>query len=325
MQGIRRRLIGSMGLVLVAPALVRAQHSGVARIGAVVHSSAYMPIIEGLQAGLKELGLVAGKDFILDVVNAQADLNAAADAARRFEREQVRMIYSTPTSVSLRVKDATSTVPVFFCVGTDPVAVGLVDNFAKPAGRLTGLHFLTTDLTAKRLELLKQLMPKVRHVVTFYNPDNPSAREALRLARAAGSKLKVQLVERPARTPSEVRAAVAALKHGEADALFMVSDALVTSQAQVLIDKANRLRMPTMMQVQTLVERGALVSYGVDYHKIGRDSAKNVQRMLGGARPADLPVEAVSKVALVLNRRTASEIGVVIPPAMLVRFDRVIE
>lgn len=322
---MKRRSFLLAASALAVPGVGRAQRSGVARIGAVVHSGPYMPVIEGLRAGLKELGLVEGREFILDVVNAQADLNAVADAARRFEREQVQMIYSTPTSVSLRVKSSTSTVSVFFCVGTDPVAVGLVDDFAKPGGRLTGLHFLTTDLTAKRLELLKQLMPKVRHVVTFYNPDNPSAREALRLARTAGSKLKVQLVERPARTPTEVRAAVAALKHGEADALFMVSDALVTSQAQVLIDKANRLRMPTMMQVQTLVERGALVSYGVDYHQIGRDSAKNVQRMLGGARPADLPVETVSKVALVLNRRTASEIGVVIPPAMLVRFDRVIE
>lgn len=324
MQGTRRRLIGSMGLTLVAPAFAQAQRGGVARIGAVVHSEPYMPIIEGLRAGLKELGAVEGRDFILDVANAQADPKAVAEAARRFERERVQMIYSTPTSVSVRVKSATSAVPVFFCVGTDPIAAGLVDTFAKPGGRLTGLHFLTTDLTAKRLELLKQLLPKVHQVVTFYNPENPSAREALRLARAAGGKLKVQIVERSARTESELRAAVAALKPGEADALFMVSDALVTSQAQLLIDKANQLRMPTMMQVQTLVDRGALVSYGVDYREIGHDSAKNVQRMLGGAHPADLPVETVSKVALVLNRRTAREIGVVIPPAMLVRFDRVI-
>lgn len=322
---MKRRVFLAAASILAAPRVGWAQRSGVARIGAVVHSEPYMPIVEGLRAGLKELGVVEGKDFSVDVLDAHADPKAMVEAARRFEGEGVQMIFCTPTSTAVAVKGATNAVPVFFCAGTDPIARGLVDTFAKPGGRLTGLYFLSTDLTAKRLELLKELMPKVRSVLSFYNPDNPSAREALDLARAAADKLKVRIVLRPVRSEREVRAAVAALKPGEADALFTLSDALVTSQAQLLIDKANQLRMPTMMQVQTLVERGALFSYGVDYREIGRDSAKNVRRILGGARPSDLPVETVSRLAFAFNRRTAKEIGVTVSGAMLSRFDRVIE
>ena len=322
---MKRRAFLLAGSVLAAPRVGWTQRGGVARIGAVVHSEPYMPIVEGLRTGLKELGAVEGKHFTMDVFEAHGEPNAMAEAARRFERERVQMIFCTPTSTAVTVKRATNTVPVFFCVGTDPIARGLVDTFAKPGGRLTGLYFLSTDLTAKRLELLKQLMPKARAVVSFYNPDNPSAREALQLARTAGDKLKVHILVHAVRSEREVRAAVAALKPGEADAVFMLSDALVTSHAQLLIDRANQLRMPTMVQVQTLVERGALFSYGVEYREIGRDSAKNVQRMLGGARPGDLPVETVSRLAFVFNRRTAREIGLTVPAAMMNRFDRVIE
>jgi putative ABC transport system substrate-binding protein len=325
MEESRRRLLGSMGFVLVAPAAVRAQSRRVPRIGAVIHSGPYLSIAEGLRAGLKGLGVTEGRDFTLDLVDAKGDVKAIAEAARRFERERVELIYCAPTSAVIAVKKATSAIPVFFCAGTDPIALGLVNSFAKPGGRLTGLYFLSTDLTAKRLELLKDMMPKLHRVVIFYNPNGPATAEAMRLARSAGEKLKVKLIERHAPSERELRAAVAALKPGEADALFMISDALVTSQAQLLIDKANRLRMPTMTQTQTLVERGALASYGVDYHEIGRESANNVQRMLRGAGPGDLPVETVSRLAFVLNRRTAREIGFVVPPAMMVRFDRVIE
>ena len=321
---MKRRTFLLAASALAAPLGARAQ-SGIPWIGAVIHSGSYLPIAEGLRAGLKELGAAEGRDYTLDLLDAKGDLKVIAEAARRFERERAQLIFCAPTSAAIVVKKATTGIPLFFCAGTDPIAMGLVDTFAKPGGRITGLYFLTTDLTAKRLELLKDMMPKLHRVVIFYNPDGPAASQAVRLARAAGEKLKVTLLERPVRSEHEMRAAVAALKPGEADALFMVSDAFVTSQAQLLIDKANRLRMPTMTQVQTLADRGALASYGVDYREIGRDSAKNVQLMLRGARPGDLPVETVSRLAFVLNRRTAREIGFNVPPAMIVRFDRVIE
>lgn len=269
----RREFLLTAG-ALAAPFGAEGQSTRVPRIGAIIHSGTYAPIVEGLLRGLKELGVAEGKDVALEVFDAKGEVKAIEAAARRFERERVRLIYCTPTSAATAVKRATTEVPVFFCVGTDPIAVGLVESFAKPGGRLTGVHFLTTDLTAKRPEL---------------------------------------------------RAALAALKAGDADALFTVSDALIVSQSQLLIDTAKTLRMPTMVNIGTMVERGALVSYGVDLREIGRESAKNVQRMLAGARPGDLPVETVTRLAFVLNRRTAQEIGLAVPPAMLVRFDRVIQ
>ncbi len=320
----RRAFLLAAG-ALAAPFGAEGQPARIPRIGAITYSDSFAPVVEGLRAGLKELGVAEGKDVALEVFDAKGETKAIEDAARRFERERVRLIYCTPTSAATVVKRATSEVPIFFCVGTDPIASGLVESFAKPGGRLTGVHYLTTDLTAKRLELLKDLVPKLRRVVTLYRPGHPPAEASARLAREAGKKLGVQVIERHVRSASEIRAALAALKAGEADALFTVSDALVTSQSQLIIDTAKAIRMPTMVWNPTMVERGALVSYGDDIREVGRQSANLVQRMLAGARPGDLPVETVTRLAFVLNRRTAQEIGLTVPPAMLVRFDRVIE
>ena len=320
----RRAFLLAAG-ALAAPFAARAQSAGLPRIGVLIHSTNYAPVVEGLRAGLKELGVAEGKDVALEVFDAKGEAKAIEEAARRFERERVRFIYCTPTSAATVVKRATTEVPIFFGVGTDPIASGLVESFAKPGGRLTGVHFLSTDLTAKRLELLKDLVPKLRRVVILYRPGHPPAEASARMAREAGEKLGVQVIERHVRSVPEVRAALAALKAGEADADFQVSDALVSSQFQYLIGASKKIRMPMMVYDQAVVERGALVSYGVDTREVGRQSAKNVQRMLAGARPAELPVETVTRLAFVLNRRTAQEIGLAVPPAMLVRFDRVIE
>lgn len=320
----RRAFLLAAG-ALAAPFGAKGQSARAARIGVIIYGGTYAPVMEGLRVGLKELGVVDRKDFVLDVFDAKGEANAVEEAARRFERERVRFIYCIPTSAATVVKRATTDIPIFFCVGTDPIASGLVESFAKPGGRLTGVNYLATDLTAKRLELLKDLLPKLHRVVTFYRPGHPPAEASARLAREAGKKLGIQVVERHVRSVPELRAALAAIKAGEVDALFPVSDALVFAQSQLLIDTAKALRMPLMIYEQTLAERGALVSYGVDYREIGRQSAKNVQRMLAGAHPGDLPVENVSRFSFVLNRRTAREIGLVVPPAMMVRFDRVIE
>ena len=313
------------GAFAAAPLSAVAQQARVPRVGVIYHSSTYATVVEGLRAGLKELGVVEGKDVALEIFDAKGETKAIDEAARRFERERVRLIYCTPTSAATVVKRATTQVPIFFCVGTDPIASGLVESFAKPGGRLTGVHYLTTDLTAKRLEVLKDLLPKMRRLVTFYNPGNSSAQASARMARDAAKRLGVQFLERHVSSAAELRGALAALKAGEADALFMVSDALITSQSQFLIDTAKRIRMPTMVYDQAIAERGALVSYGVDTREIGRESAKYVQRILAGARPGDLPVENVTRLIFVLNRRTAREIGLQVPSAMLVRFDRVVE
>jgi putative ABC transport system substrate-binding protein len=212
-----------------------------------------------------------------------------------------------------------------FSVGSDPVAVGLVESFAKPGGRLTGVHAQGRDLTAKRLEILKEVLPKLRRVVTFYDPANPSAQAGAKLAREAARQLGIDLIERKVSSVKELQNGLKALRAGEADAYFYVADAMMISQAQLIIDTATAKRLPTMFNETAMVAKGALVSYGVSYHEAGRLTAKHVQRVLAGTSPKDLPVENVDRLELVLNLRTARELGLTIPRQIRLRADKVIE
>jgi putative ABC transport system substrate-binding protein len=223
------------------------------------------------------------------------------------------------------VRRATTDIPIVFLAGLDPIVSGLVDSFARPGGRLTGVHFLVTDLTAKRLEILKEILPKLRRVVTFYDPNNRMSNEAARLGRKEAKRLGLNFVERHVTSVEELRQALQALKGGEADAYFYTTSLIVTSQAQLIIDTARAKKLATMSQEQSLVVKGALASYGVSYHEAGRLSARYVQRILAGTSPKDLAVESVSRLELVLNLRTAREIGLTIPPAVLSRADKVIK
>lgn len=302
-----------------------AQPRKVYRVGVIHAGGPYYEVVEGLRDGLKELGFEDGKQFVLDIRGTKGDLNAVEQAARSLEREKVDLIYTLPTSVTAAAKRATAHTPIVFCAGTDPVALGLVESFAKPGGRLTGIHFLTTDLTAKRLEILKEILPKLRRVVTFYDPNNRSTMEAIKSAREAARILKVELMERQVTSVEALRAGLQALKPGEADAYFWVSGVMVTSQAQLIIDAARTKRLPTMFQDGSLVAKGALASYGVNYHEVGRLSAKHVQRILTGTNPKDLPVENMDRLELVLNLRTARELGITIPQVLLLRADQVFQ
>jgi putative ABC transport system substrate-binding protein len=247
------------------------------------------------------------------------------EAAKDFEREKVNLIYAVATSVTIAVKKATSSIPIVFYAGSDPVAIGLVESFAKPGGRLTGVHNLTTDLTAKRLEILKEILPKTRRVLTYYNPSNRSAAEAAKLAREASGQLGLAFVERHVVSVEELQAALSALRSGEVDAYFFVSDGMVISQAQLIIDAAKAKRLPTMFHEGSLVAKGGLASYGISYHRAGRSSAKYVQRILAGTNPKELPVETVDKLDLVINLQTAKQIGLTISPSVLARADKVIK
>ena len=301
-----------MLLALSIPA--EAQQPKVYRIGVVTTGGAWYEVIDGLRVGLKQLGLVEGKQFTLAIRDTQGDAKAAEEAAENLEKQKVNLIYTTSTSVTIAARRATADIPIVFCAGTDPVVLGLVDSFAKPGGRLTGVHNRTTDLTAKRLEILKEIVPKLRRVVTFYDPRIPVGIESSKLAREAAQQMGIQLVEQHVASVEELQAAVRALRAGEVDAFFAVSDPMVTNQAQLIIDTAGVKRLPTMFENQISVIKGGLASYSVSRHEVGRLSAKYVQRILTGVKPQDLPVEGVDKIDLVINLKTAKQIGLTIPP-----------
>ena len=270
------------------------------------------------------MGYEEGKQITLEIRDTQSDLKLVEEAARTFERERVNLIYAVATSVVTPAANATSKIPIVFSVGSDPVGSGLVQSFGKPGGRLTGVQYSTTDLTGKRLEILKEILPKLSRVVTFYNPSNRMAMEAATLAREAARHFRVQLVERHATSVEELRQRLEVLKAREADAYFYISDAMVLSQAKLVIDMAMSKRLPTMFSEQGLVAMGGLASYGQNFYEIGRLSAKYVQKVMTGSQPGDLRVEMVDKFELVLNLKTAKQIGLTIPPNVLARADKVI-
>jgi ABC-type uncharacterized transport system substrate-binding protein len=310
------RIVVSLLLTVLLPTvfLAEAQQAKVYRVGVIHQGGPYGAVVDGLREGLKQSGYEDGKHILLEIRDTKSDLKLVEEAAKTFEREKINLIYAVATSVVAPVKNVTSQIPIVFAVGSDPVASGLVQSFGRPGGRLTGIQYSTTDLTGKRLEILKEILPKLSRVVTFYNPNNPMATEAAALAREAARQFRVQLVERHATSVEELRQALQALKAKEVDAYFYISDAMMTSQAQLVIDMATSKKLPTMFPEQGFVAMGGLASYGQNFYEIGWLSAKYVQKVLTGAPPGDLRVETVDKFELVINLKTAKQIGLTIPP-----------
>ena len=302
-----------------------AQQTKIHRVGVVMHGGPYYEAIQGLRDGLRKLGLQESKDFVLDIQDAKGDLKVVEESAKQLEREKVDLIYTLATSVTKAVKQVTTEIPIIFYAGNDPVSLGLVESFAHPGGRLTGIHFRVGDLTGKRLEILKEIYPKLHRVITFYNPRSSVSMEAAKFARGAAKQTGIQLIERHVATVPELRSALSALKKGEVDAYAYTSDAMVGSQAQLIIDTAKAKGFATMYHEGGLVTEGALASYGISYYAAGLTSAKYVQRVLAGTKPKDLPIESVDKIELVINLKTAKALNLTIPQSVLYRADRVIK
>jgi len=305
--------------------LAAAQKSKAYRIGVIHQGGPYRAVVDGFRSGLRELGLEDGKKISLQVRETKSDPKIIEEAAKAFERDKVNLIYAITTSAVVPVKNVASKTPIVFAVGTDPVLSGLVQSFAKPGGRLTGVQYSTTDLTAKRLEILKEILPRLNRVLILYNPNNRSSREAAELSRAAAKQLHLQLIDRQAASVDELRQQLETIKPKQADAYFYISDAMVNSHADLVIEMAQLKKLPTMFSEQSAVAMGALASYGQNFREVGRLSAGYVQKIIAGAQPRDLRIETVDKLELVINLATAKQIGLTIPPNVLARADRVIK
>lgn len=309
---------------LTTVSFVEAGQAKVHRVGVLLPGGPLYEAIDGLRDGLRELGLEEGKQFSLVIRDTKGEAKAAEEAARNLEREKVNLIYTLGTATTTVAKRATTNIPIVFGMGSDPVTGGIVDSFAKPGGRFTGVHYLVRDLTAKRLEILKEVLPKLSRVVTFYDPGYRVATDAAKLAREEAKRLGFKFIERHVASVEELQKALQVLKVGEADAYFYIGDAMVVSQAQLIIDTAKAKKLATMFHEPSLVAKGALASYGQNYHAVGRASAKYVQRVLSGSHPGDLRVETIENIQLAINLQTAKSLGLTIPPNVLARADRVI-
>jgi len=302
-----------------------AQPAKTYRIGVLFPGGAQYETLNGLREGLKELALEEGKQFVFVMKDTKGEAAAAEEGAKALEQENVNLIYALTTPVITTAKAATTKVPIVFTIGSDPVTGGLVDSFPKPGGRLTGVHYLIRDLTAKRLEILKEILPKVSRVLTYYDPANRVASEGATMARSEGKRLGIKLIESHVSSVTDLQRELQKLKHEDADAFFFTPDPMVGSQSQLIIDTAKTKKLPTMFQEQSLVASGALAGYGQNYREIGRLSARYVQQVLNGAPPRDMKIETVDSVELAINLQTAKQLGITIPPQLLARAKMVVK
>jgi len=233
--------------VLVTPSRGPAQTAAtVHRVGVIHVSGHHRVVVDGLRQGLRDLGLEEGKQYVLDIRTINEDLNAAEEAARALEQAKVEAIYTVTSQLTLAAKRATTKTPIVFYVGVDPVTIGLVESLPKPGGRLTGVHGLSRDVTPKRMAVLKEMLPKLRRVVTFYTPGDTVSQDNARIGRDAGRRLGIQVVERPVRSVEDIRRNLQEFKPREADAYFATPGALATSQAPLIIEAARARKLPTI-------------------------------------------------------------------------------
>jgi putative tryptophan/tyrosine transport system substrate-binding protein len=293
------------------------------RIG-VLHTAFFeeIPSVAGLKAGLKTLGLEEGRDVKFDIRFTRGKLDGAPTAAAALVKSGADLILAQTELSARAVKDATRTIPVFFVEVGDPVAAGLVASIPRPGGNITGISSLATELTPKRLEILKTLFPGIRRVWAVYYADDLSSAEAARKAQEVSALLKLEVVVRAVRTPEELVGHLKTLRPGDG---LLSPPAVTMNIPAVILDLELMSKWPALFYNTFWAQAGALVSYGSDPHAEGVQAARLVARILRGERPQDLPVEGANRIELAINLKTARSLGITIPRDILVRADRVIE
>jgi putative ABC transport system substrate-binding protein len=311
----------TLGL-LAAPFAVEAQQVGkVYRIG-FISSSGANPIWEAFVEKLRELGYVPGQNVVIERRVGEGRIETSYAAATELLLRKIDVIWVGGTPGAQAVKRATSTVPVVFVAVSDPVGSGLVTSLSRPGGNITGLTHISKEVHAKRVQLLKELVPRVSRIAVLAGP---SSRLTLTETQAAAQALGLQVDVVEAHGPDELEEAFSRAGRGGAQALVVLPDASFVAQGQRIAQLAATNRLPTVFETKSYVSDGGLMSYGADLIEQVRRSAIYVDRILKGVKPADLPVEQPTKFELVINLKTAKALGLTIPPSLLLRADQVLE
>jgi putative ABC transport system substrate-binding protein len=322
------RLAGlALSVALVAqPLAVGAQPAGkVPRIGALVVASRGWATVEGFRQGLRDLGYVEGRNIAVEYRYAEGKADRYGDLAAEMVKLDPDVIVVWGTELAQTVRRATAKIPIVLALGDRPVEMGLVADLARPGGNVTGLTTMSYELGAKRLELLKEILPSLARVAVLYSPDVRVAPTLEELAVAA-QRLGIRLQPLEARGPQDFDRAFAAMATERAEAVLIMPGPLSTMmQGARLAELALKRRMPAIGQGRALMAGGALMSYGANPTDLGRRAATFVDKILKGAKPADLPVEQPTKFELLINLRTAKALGVTIPQTVLARADELLE
>jgi putative tryptophan/tyrosine transport system substrate-binding protein len=325
----RRELIAALGSAATWPLAVRAQQPPVPVIGLLDQRSPdeLTDRLRGFRQGLRDAGFVEGQNVAIEYRWAENKMERLPELAAEFVRRQVAVIAATSgTSPALAAKAATTTIPVVFIVSDDPVKFGLVASLARPGGNLTGINFFSGELTAKRLELLHELVPAANRVAVLINPANLEYSETtVREVGAAARDIGLQIQVLKASTIGEINAAFATFVHERPDALFVGSDPFFSSRRIQLVQLATRHAVPASYRARDFAEAGGLMSYGANIADAWREAGSYSGRILTGAKPADLPVLQSNKFELVINAQTAMMLDLTLPPQLLATADEVIE
>jgi putative tryptophan/tyrosine transport system substrate-binding protein len=267
--------------------------------------------------------LVEGRTVAIEVRWAEGHGERFAEVAAEFIRLKVDVIVTTGTAVPI-LKQATSVIPIVFAISNDPLGSGIVASLSKPGGNATGLSQLATDLAGKRLELLREMLPSLSRVAALGNAGNPTTAPEMLEVQIAARTLGFQIVTSEIRSAEEIPAVIGTLKD-RADALYLQSDPLMNTNRIQINTLALNARLPTFSGIRDYVEAGGLMSYGPNFPDLFRRAAEFVDKILRGAKPADLPVEQPTRFDLVVNLKTAKALGLTVPPTLLARADEVIE
>ena len=311
--------------LLAAPLAAPAQQppEKTARIGFLGDVPAFL--VEAFRQGLRELGYIEGRNIAIEYRSPDWKYEQLPGLAAELVRLKVDVIVAASPPATEAAKQATSTIPIVFTVSGDPVAEGFVASLARPGGNLTGLATISPELVGKQLEMLKTVAPKVSRVAVLQNPTQPSHPRAVRQAEDAARALGVQLQVLKARTPSEIEAAFAAMSSQRAGGVLVLRDAVFRAQRAQIVALAAKSRLPAVYGLREQAEAGGLMAYGASVPELFRRAATYVDKILKGAKPADLPVEQPTKFELVINLKTAKALGLTIPPSLLQRADQVIQ
>jgi len=317
--------LGALLLALGFPATAQ-QPTKIPRIGILssLSPAAVSARMDAFRQGLRELGYVEGKNIVIEYRWAEGKPERLPDLAAELVRLKVDVIVTGGPSVNRSAKEATITIPIVMSFDDDPVGNGFVDSLARPGGNITGLSTLAPEISGKQLELLKETVPKLSRVAVLGNSTNPGTAQALREIKLAAGAFGVKLQYLEVQAPKDIETAFQAASKERAHAVLVLANPVTFAQRTQVVQLAAKNRLPAMFGSSEFVDIGGLMSYAPNYPDLYRRAATYVDKILKGRKPADLPVEQPMKFEFVINLKTAKQIGLTIPPNVLVRADKVI-
>jgi putative ABC transport system substrate-binding protein len=323
----RREFISLLGGAAAWPLATRAQQSAkIFRIGFLGSTLApnWASRVETFRLGLRDLGYVEGENIVIEFRWAEENYDHLAGLAAELIRLKPDVLVTYGTPGSLVLKRATSTIPIVMVHSGDAVAAGIVVSLARPGGNLTGTTYFVPELTAKRIEMLKDVVPRIREVAVLVKPDNPFFGTVLPALEIPAKSLNVRLQEFEIRGPDDFGDAFESMAKKGVDAVVIIEDAVFVSNARAIADLAAKHRLPSAGFIE-FAKAGGLIGYGVEFLEMYRRAAVFVDKILKGTRPADIPVEQATKFVAVTNMKTAKALGLDVPTSLLLRADEVIE